>query len=50
MNTEPDVDIDDDTLPADDAPPEAALFDEADPAQIPPDEGDADAERKEDTE
>jgi hypothetical protein len=42
-----DVDLDDDNLPGDDAPPEAELFQA--PAEVPEDEGNADAERKEDT-
>jgi len=42
-------DLDDDRLPADDIPPEAQDFLVADPEKIPPDEGDFDAERKEDT-
>jgi hypothetical protein len=38
-------DLNDDDLPGDEAPPEAQLF--SAPDEVPPDEGDADAELKE---
>ena len=45
--TETPIDLDDDALPGDELPPEAELYQA--PAEVPPDEGNADAERKEDT-
>lgn len=42
------VDLDDDTLPGDDAPPEADTY--GSPAKVPPDQGNADAELKEQSE